>query len=83
LLCDDRVIHSFHLPPTLQTAQDTGTQQSQSLEEAVARFETEVLIDSLKTSRGNMRLAAKALKTTERIFGYKVRKYGINPKRYK
>ncbi len=83
LLCDDHVIHSFHLPPTLQTAKDTGTQQSQSLQEAVERYERELLIDALKTSRGNMRRASKALKTTERIFGYKVRKYGVEPKQYR
>lgn len=83
LLCDDQVIHSYHLPPTLQTAEDTGTYQSQSLGEAVERFERELLIDALKNSRGNMRQAAKDLETTERIFGYKVKKYSINPKRYK
>jgi Nif-specific regulatory protein len=83
LLCDDQVIHSYHLPPTLQTAEDTGTQQSQSLNYAVERFERELLIDALKTGRGNMRKAAQALKTTERIFGYKIRKYGVNPKQYR
>jgi Nif-specific regulatory protein len=83
LLCDDQVIHSYHLPPTLQTAEDTGTQQSQSFEGAVARFEKELLIDALKSSRGNMRQAAMALKTTERIFGYKVKKYDIMPKQYR
>lgn len=83
LLCDDQVIHSYHLPPTLQTAEDTGTQQSQSLDEASERFERELLIDALKTSRGNMRRAAVALKTTERIFGYKIKKYDINPKQYR
>jgi len=83
LLCDDQVIHGYHLPPTLQTAQETGTQQTQSLTEAVERYERELLIDSLKSSRGNMRKAAMALKTTERIFGYKVKKYGIEPKRYR
>jgi Nif-specific regulatory protein len=83
LLCDDQVIHSYHLPPTLQTAEDTGTQQSQSLLDAVERFEKELLIDSLKTSRGNRRQAAKSLKTTERIFGYKIKKYSIYPKQYR
>ena len=83
LLCDDQVIHSYHLPPTLQTAQETGTQQTQSLTEAAERFEREMLIDALKSSRGNMRKASLALKTTERIFGYKIRKYGIEPKRYR
>ena len=83
LLCDDQVIHSYHLPPTLATAEQTGTQQSQSLTDAVERYEKELLIDALKTSRGNMRRAAKALKTTERIFGYKVRKYDITPRQYR
>jgi Nif-specific regulatory protein len=83
LLCDDQVIHSYHLPPTLQTAEDTGTHQSQSLNDAIERFERELLIDALKSSRGNMRQAAKNLQTTERIFGYKVRKYDINPRQYK
>ena len=83
LLCEDQVVHSYHLPPTLQTAEDTGTHQSQSLKDAVERFEQELLIDVLKSNRGNMRKAAKSLDTTERIFGYKVKKYQIEPKQYK
>jgi len=83
LLCEEKVIHSYHLPPTLQTAEDTGTHQSHSLEDAVGRFEKDLLIDSLKSSRGNVRAAARSLETTERIFGYKVKKYGINPKGYR
>ena len=83
LLCDDQVIHSYHLPPTLQTAHETGTQQTQTFDEAVERFERELLVDALKSSLGNMRKAAMALKTTERVFGYKVKKYRIEPKRYR
>jgi Nif-specific regulatory protein len=83
LLCDDQVIRSYHLPPTLQTAEETGTQQTQSLQDAVEIFERELLIDSLKSSRGNMRQAAKILQTSERIFGYKIKKYSIDPKWYR
>jgi len=83
LLCENQVIHSYHLPPTLQTAEDTGTQRVFSLEDAVSRFEKDLLIDALKSSRGNMRRAAKALETTERIFGYKIKKYDINAKQYR
>lgn len=83
LLCDDQVIRSYHLPPTLQTAEETGTQQTQSLKDAVDTFERELLIDSLKSTRGNMRKAASVLQTSERIFGYKVKKYGIKTKLYK
>jgi len=83
LLCEDQVLHSYHLPPSLQTAEDTGTQQTQSLKEAVDRFERELIIDILKSSRGNMRQAAKALRSTERIIGYKVKKHHITPKQYR
>ncbi|MCJ7595289.1 MAG: sigma 54-interacting transcriptional regulator [Desulfobacterales bacterium] len=83
LLCEDQVVHSYHLPPTLQTAEETGTRQSQSLQDATERFERELLIDALKTSRGNMRKAASDLQSSERIFGYKVKKYNINPKQYR
>ena len=83
LLCEDQVIHSYHLPPTLQTALDTGTHQTRSLKEASEQFERELLIDALKTARGNMRQAAGALKTTERIFGYKAKKYGIDGRKYR
>ncbi|RLC28150.1 MAG: sigma-54-dependent Fis family transcriptional regulator [Deltaproteobacteria bacterium] len=83
LLCDDQVIHAYHLPPTLQTAEDTGTRPSRSFKEAVEHFEKEMLIDALKSSRGNMRKAARNLGTTERIFGYKTRKYGIVPRQYR
>jgi Nif-specific regulatory protein len=83
LLCEDQVIHGYHLPPTLQTAQETGTHETRSFSEAVERFESELLIDALKTSRGNMRKAAMALKTTERIFGYKIKKYHIDARQYR
>ncbi|HDG96731.1 MAG TPA: hypothetical protein ENG73_00955 [Desulfobacterales bacterium] len=82
LLCEEQVIHTYHLPPTLHTARDTGTVQTQSLKEAVERFEMDLIIDALKSTRGNMRQAAKTLQTTERIFSYKVKKYNINPKQY-
>ena len=77
------MIHSYHLPPSLQTAEDTGTHQSQSLKGAIERFERELLIDALKSTRGNMRRASFNLETTERIFGYKAKKYGIDPKQYR
>jgi Nif-specific regulatory protein len=83
LLCEDQVLHSYHLPPSLQTAEDTGTQQTQSLKDAVDRFERDLIIDALKTSRGNMRRTAKALQSTERIIGYKVKKHHITPKQYR
>ena len=83
LLCTDRVIHSYHLPPTLQTGERSGTLPSFSFEEAMAGFEKELIIDALKNSGGNMAEAARLLKTTERVVSYSVRKLQINPKSYR
>jgi Nif-specific regulatory protein len=39
--------------------------------------------DALKTTRGNRAKAAKLLHSTERIIGYKVKKYGLDCQRYR
>lgn len=83
LVCEGRVIHGYHLPPTLQTAEGSDTVNKMSLDQAVANFEKELIRDALKTARGNRARAARLLDTTERILGYKVGKYDIDPKRYK
>ena len=83
LVCDGGVIHGHHLPPTLQTAEASDTVPRQSLTESVAAFERDLLADALKTTRGNRAHAARLLDTTERIFNYKVRRYTIDPRRFK
>jgi Nif-specific regulatory protein len=83
LVCDGGVIHGHHLPPTLQTAEASGTVPRQSLSESVEAFERDVLQDALKTTRGNRARAARLLDTTERILNYKVRQYGIDARRFK
>lgn len=82
LLCEDKVIHSFHLPPTLQTGGESNTLPEVSLEKAVERLESEMIIDSLKHTRGNISQATKALDTTVRKFSYKMNKYDIDPNQY-
>jgi Nif-specific regulatory protein len=83
LVCDGGVIHGHHLPPTLQTAEASDTVMRQSLEESVEAFERDLLQDALKTSRGSCARASRMLGTTERIFNYKVKKYGLDVKRFK
>ncbi len=83
LLCDEKVIHGYHLPPTLQTGSESGTVTTTSLEESIMNLEKEMLIDSLKNTRGNISLAASMLKTTVRKFSYKASKYGIEYKHYR
>ena len=83
LVCEDQVIHSYHLPPTLQTAESSNTVSRLSLEESVAAYEKELIQDALKTTRGNRAKAARLLESTERIIGYKITKYNIAVSRFK
>jgi Nif-specific regulatory protein len=83
LVCDGQVIHGYHLPPTLQTAEASGTIARTSLAEAVNSYEKDLIVDALKTAQGNRAKAAKLLSTTERIMGYKVKKYAIDWRRFR
>jgi Nif-specific regulatory protein len=58
LLSTDDVIHGHHLPPTLQTAEASGTGLTRKLPEALQALEREMLFDALKSSRGNIRRPA-------------------------
>jgi len=83
LVCDGAVVHGHHLPPSLQTADSSGTVTRVSLKDAVAAYERDLILDALKTTRGNRAKAARLLDTTERILNYKVQGYGIDVRRFK
>ncbi|ODS55396.1 MAG: sigma-54-dependent Fis family transcriptional regulator [Acidobacteria bacterium SCN 69-37] len=83
LVCDGSVVHPHHLPPTLQTAEASGTIADVSLSDAVDAYEKSLIQDALKTARGNASKAAKLLHSTERIISYKVRKLGIDRERFR
>ncbi|MEQ1605800.1 MAG: sigma 54-interacting transcriptional regulator [Pyrinomonadaceae bacterium] len=83
IVCDSNVIHGHHLPPTLQTAEISGTETRMTLASAVEAFERDLIQDTLKSTRGNIAKAAIMLDSTERILGYKIRKYTIDPKRFR
>jgi Nif-specific regulatory protein len=83
LVSEGNVVHGHHLPPTLQTAEASGTVTRCALEDAVAAYEKALIQDALKTARGNRSKAAKLLHSTERIISYKVRKYHIDCDRYR
>jgi Nif-specific regulatory protein len=83
LVCEGGAIHAHHLPPTLQTAEVSGTLPRLSLVAAVSSYEKDLILDALKSARGNRAKAARLLDSTERILGYKVRKYGIDGRRFR
>lgn len=88
LVAEGDVIRSIHLPPTLQMAATGGTEaegesEPRTLKDRVGAFERELLIEALKSARGNMAKAARTLHTTERILSYRVRSHNLDPHQYK
>jgi len=83
LLCEEGVITAYHLPPTLQSGTESNTLNSQSLEDAVANLESEMIIDALKNTRGNITLAADLLNITVRKLSYKAKCYEVDYRRYR
>jgi Nif-specific regulatory protein len=83
ILSTDMVIHSYHLPPSLQSAQSTNTEPTATLEAALSRLEKEFIVEVLKITSGNMAAAARRLGITERQIGLRVHHYGINWRLYR
>jgi len=79
----DGVIRAVNLPPTLQTAGSTGTELSGTFVTLVDNLEKQLIIDALTRTKGNMIQAAKFLDITERMIGTRVKKFNIDPKRFK
>lgn len=83
VLSTDGVVHGHQLPPTLQTAQASGTEMKAGLQELLANYERELLLEALKMSRGNRAKAARALGISERLMGLRVKKQGIDCRRFR
>ena len=43
----------------------------------------EIIIEALTASRGNQSRAAEYLDTSLRILGYKIKRYGLDPREYR
>jgi len=80
LLCNDDVIRSEHLPPSLQMIKKDEAVAKRSLTEIIENKERELIVDALKKFDGKQRKTANELGISERILGYKINKYNINPK---
>ncbi|MDB4973793.1 MAG: Nif-specific regulatory protein [Myxococcaceae bacterium] len=78
LLTKDGVIREHHLPPTLQTGQSSGTTKTGSLHDVMMAYEREILVEAMKNAGGNQSQAARALGTTARILGYRLRRHGLH-----
>ncbi len=83
ILSTDNVIHAYNLPPSLQTADSSNTQSKGGMMYTVEQVEKQLIREALTSTKGNIAKAAEVLKVTERMLGTRVKKYDIDPWRYK
>jgi Nif-specific regulatory protein len=83
ILSEDNVIHGYHLPPTLQTAESSGTPYTGSLQQKLDAIEKEMIIEALKRTKGNMSRAANQLGLSDRIMGLRVKKFEIDYRKFR
>ncbi len=83
ILSGDGVIRAHNLPPTLQTASSSKTTEMGTLEMILEKHEKQIIMDAMVATKGNMVKAAHLLGITERMMGIRIKKYDIEPKRFK
>jgi Nif-specific regulatory protein len=83
ILSGDGVIHAYNLPPSLQSAQSTGTGPGSTLDAALSRLERELLVEALKMESGNAAAAARRLGVSERRMGLALKRYCIDWRRFR
>ena len=76
------VIHHHHLPVEIQASGEASVPML-GLSEALEAYEKELLQDALRQARGVRSQAARLLMTSERVFSYRLRKHGIDTRRFK
>lgn len=83
LLADDDVIHSYNLPPSLQTSAESGTAFGVSLESKLRSVEYEMIVEALKNTNGHIGEAARELGLTRRSLGVRMDRYNITYKSFR
>lgn len=83
ILSQDNVIHSYNLPPSLQTADSSNTRSKGGLTYTVEQVEKQLIREALTSTKGNIAKAADHLKVTERMLGTRIKKYEIDAWRFK
>ena len=83
-------VAGYDLPPSLQACAEAGPGRTSAAPEGKAdfttlvhSFERELIEDALRTSRGNVSAAARALNLTDRVIHYKIQKLHITPEWYR
>jgi Nif-specific regulatory protein len=73
-----------HLPPELRLcqAEKAAAEPASKFREEVQQLEKKRLQEALSKSDGNIHNAAKSINITYRIFYYKLKKYGIDYRKF-
>jgi len=82
-LSTDGVIHGHHLPPSIQTSESTSTRRHVNLQVSLAALESELIVDALRSTGGNIADAADALGITRKLMRLRISKYGIDPQAFR
>ena len=83
ILTSDGVIHSYNLPPTLQTGVSSDTVNKGTLSNILEKVEKQLITDTLIAVKGSIVKASTELGITERIMGLRINKYNIQIQNYK
>ncbi len=84
LMATGDAIDMIHLPPSLQIRTGSSAAPDQGkFGTIIETQERALIIDALKETRGNQSQAALILGTTKRIIHYKIKKFGIDPGRFR
>ncbi len=84
LTASDNCIHSYNLPPSLQTSLSTGAEKivvdHAPLEAMMSNYEKELITEAIKRNDGNISAAGRELGISPRMMNYRMNKLGINSK---
>ena len=83
ILSEDGVIHSYDLPPSLQTPRASGTTNALTLEAKLCAVEYEMIVEALKSNKGNIGEAAKELGLTRRMLGLRMQRHAVHYKSFR
>ncbi|MCX7886293.1 MAG: sigma 54-interacting transcriptional regulator [Verrucomicrobiae bacterium] len=83
LVCEGPTVELRHLPQVLQALGEDSDNADRSLAGQVARLERKLITDALRSAGGNITAAAHLLQTTPRVLAYKIRKLGMDPRRFR
>ena len=85
LTASDDCIHSYNLPPSLQTSLSTGQSGAAStkiapLDVMLNNYEREIITEAIKRNEGNISAAGRDLGVSPRMMNYRMNKLGIKSK---